>query len=212
MVTTVAVTDDHSLVREGLRALLATVEDLALVATAATAQEALRVTVTHRPDVLVLDIGLPDGSGVDVVRQLQRSAPETAVLMLTMYDDADSVLAAMRAGARGYVLKGAEPDDIIRAILDVAGGSVIFGPGVAGRALAYQEQPRPEPSFPALTTREREVLTLIATGLGNATIAARLGLSSNTIANHVTSIFSKLQVASRAEAIVKARDAGLGSP
>ena len=211
MVTRVAIADDHSLVREGLRALLATVEDLNLVATAATAAEALRVVVTARPDVLVLDLGLPDGSGIDVARQVRRAAPETAVLMLTMHDDADSVFAAMRAGAKGYVLKGAEPNDIIRAIQDVAAGSVIFGPGVAGRALAYLEQPHPEASFPTLTTREREVLALIAEGLGNATIASRLDISPNTIANHVTNIFVKLQVASRAEAIVKARDAGLGT-
>lgn len=209
--TRVAIADDHSLVREGLRALLATVEDLSLVATAATAAEALRVVVTARPDVLVLDLALPDGSGIDVAQQMRRAAPETAVLMLTMHDDADSVFAAMRAGAKGYVLKGAEPNDIIRAIQDVASGSVIFGPGVAGRALAYLEQPPPEVSFPTLTAREREVLALIAAGLGNATIASRLDISPNTIANHVTNIFAKLQVASRAEAIVKARDAGLGT-
>lgn len=211
MVTRVAVADDHSLLREGLRALLDTVEGLTLVATAATAKEAVKVTVAERPDVLVLDLGLPDGSGIDVARELRRVAPDTAVLMLTMYDDADSVFAAMRAGARGYVLKGAEPEDVIRAIQDVASGSVIFGPGVAGRALAYLEQPRPEDSFPTLTTREREVLTLIAEGIGNATIAARLGVSPNTVTNHVTSIFAKLQVATRAEAIVRAREAGLAS-
>jgi DNA-binding NarL/FixJ family response regulator len=209
-VTRVAVADDHSLVREGLRALLSTVADVTLVATASTAQEALRVAVTQHPDVLVLDIGLPDGSGIEVARELRRVAPDTAVLMLTMYDDADSVFAAMRAGARGYVLKGAEPADIIRAIQDVAAGSVIFGPGIASRALSYLEQPRPEQSFPTLTSREREVLTLIAAGLGNATIAEKLGISPNTIANHVSSIFGKLQVATRAEAIVKALDSGLG--
>jgi len=207
----VVVADDHAVVREGLRALLGAVDGFDLVGTASTGREAIRSAVTLRPDVLVLDINMPDGSGIDAARQLAQTAPDVAVLMLTMFDDDDSVFAAMRAGARGYVLKGADPEDIIRAIAGVAAGNAIFGPGVAQRAIGYLTAPRREqPPFEALTTREREVLNLIAAGLGNAAIAARLGVSPNTIANHISNIFAKLQVASRAEAIVQARNAGLG--
>jgi DNA-binding NarL/FixJ family response regulator len=134
-----------------------------------------------------------------------------AVLMLTMFDDDESVFAAMRAGALGYVLKGAVGDTVVRAIAAVAGGEAIFGPGVARRTLAYLSRPRTEePLFPELTPRERQVLGLIADGLGNATIAARLSLATATVNNHITSIFAKLQVATRAEAIVRARTSGLG--
>ncbi len=133
--------------------------------------------------------------------------------MLTMFDDDDSVFAAMRAGALGYVLKGADPEDIVRAIDSVAAQQAIFGPGLAQRLIAYLSAPRTsDPALPSLTPREREVLDLIAAGLGNATIAARLGISPNTIANHTSNIFAKLQVTSRAEAIVQARNVGLGVP
>jgi DNA-binding NarL/FixJ family response regulator len=132
--------------------------------------------------------------------------------MLTMFDDDDSVFAAMRAGALGYVLKGADPEDILRVIAGVAAGHAVFGPGIARRAIAHLSAPATaEVPFPALTPREREILDLIATGQGNATIAARLGLSPNTVSNHISNIFAKLQVASRAEAILRARDAGLGT-
>ena len=207
----VAVADDHSMVREGLRALLATVDELTCVGAAATAADAVRLAVTEKPDVLVLDINMPDGSGIDALVEFQRVVPTVAVLMLTMYDDDDSVFAAMRAGAMGYVLKGADPEEVLRAIRAVAAGNAILGPGVATRALAYLSGPhRDEPAFPTLTPREREVLDLIASGRGNARIAAQLGVSPNTIGNHVTNIFAKLHVASRAEAIVRAREAGLG--
>jgi len=210
MTVRVAIADDHAVVREGLRSLLAAVPGLELVSSVGTAREATRAAVTERPDVLVLDINMPDGSGIDVAGELARVAPDVHILMLTMFDDDDSVFAAMRAGAMGYVLKGADPEDIVRAIHAVAAGNAILGPGVASRTLAYMSARRDEPAFPTLTAREREVLDLIATGLGNAGIAARLGVSPNTVGNHVTSIFSKLHVASRAEAIVRAREAGLG--
>jgi DNA-binding NarL/FixJ family response regulator len=143
------------------------------------------------------------------LREIARVAPEVAVLMLTMFDDDESVFAAMRAGARGYVLKGAAPDNVIRAIAAVAAGEAIFGPGIARRALDYLAGPHPDKAaFPELTPREREVLDLIAAGLGNAAIALRLGLAAATVGNHITSIFAKLQVASRAEAIIRARSAG----
>ena len=183
-----------------------------LVGEAATGAEAVRAAVTLHPDVLIMDIQMPGMSGIDATREIGRVAPGVAVLMLTMFEDDESVFAAMRAGALGYVLKGASPTDMIRAIAAVAAGEAIFGTGVARRALTYLTAPRADTTaFPELTPREREVLDLIATGLGNAAIAARLGLAANTVSNHISNIFGKLQVASRAEAIVRARSAGLGS-
>ena len=211
MTLRIVVADDHSVVREGLRALLSAVEEYELVGTAATGAEAVKAAVTLRPDVLVMDIQMPDLTGIEATREIRRAAPTVAVLMLTMFDDDESVFAAMRAGALGYVLKGAAPESMIRAIAVVAGGEAIFGAGVATRALNYFSTPRADPTaFPELTPREREVLTLIASGLSNAAIASRLGLAANTVGNHISNIFAKLQVASRAEAIVRARSAGLG--
>lgn len=207
----IVVADDHGIVREGLGALLSAHDGYELVGTAATGTEAVRAAVTLHPDVLVMDIQMPDLTGIEATREIVRVAPDVAVLMLTMFDDDESVFAAMRAGARGYVLKGAAPDNVIRAIAAVAADEAIFGPGIARRALAYLSGPRAEQAaFPELTPREREVLDLIAAGLGNAAIAHRLGLATATVGNHITSIFAKLQVAGRAEAIIRARSAGLG--
>jgi DNA-binding NarL/FixJ family response regulator len=207
MTLRVVVADDHTVVREGVRALLSTVDGYEVVGTAGTGREAVRAAVTLRPDVIVMDIQMPQLSGIDATREIGRVAPDVAVLMLTMFEDDESVFAAMRAGALGYVLKGAAPDDMI----SVAAGEAIFGAGVARRALAYLTVPRTGTvAFPELTRREREVLDLIAGGLPNSAIATRLGLSPNTVGNHISSIFAKLQVASRAEAITRARTAGLG--
>ena len=206
----VVVADDHPLVREGLRAVLSSTDGYDLVATADTGAAALRETLIFRPDVLVLDIGMPDLSGIEVARRVTKAAPSVNVLMLTMFDDDDTLLAAIRAGALGYVLKGATAEETIRAIAAVAAGEAIFGPGLARRALQHISSPARQPTFPDLTQRERDVLELIASGLPNTTIAARLGLSPNTISNHISSIFAKLQVDSRAAAIVHARSAGLG--
>jgi DNA-binding NarL/FixJ family response regulator len=212
MTLRIVVADDHGIVREGLGALLSAHDGYDLVGTAATGAEAVRAAVTLGPDVLVMDIQMPGLNGIDATREVARVAPGVAVLMLTMFDDDESVFAAMRAGARGYVLKGAAPDNVIRAIAAVAAGEAIFGPGVARRALAYLSRPHADrTAFPQLTPREREVLTLIAAGLGNAAIAARLSLAPATVGNHITSIFAKLQVTSRAEAIIQARSAGLGT-
>ena len=212
MTLTIVVADDHAVVRAGLGALLSAVDGYELIGEVATGTDAVRAAVTLHPDVLVMDIQMPGMSGIDATREIGRVAPDVAVLMLTMFEDDESVFAAMRAGALGYVLKGASPSDMIRAIAAVAAGEAIFGTGVARRALTYLTAPRADTTaFPELTPREREVLDLIASGLGNAAIAARLGLAANTVSNHISNIFGKLQVASRAEAIVRARSAGLGT-
>ncbi|MEU8402601.1 response regulator transcription factor [Nonomuraea sp. NPDC048892] len=210
---TVLLADDHPIVRSGLRALLGSIDGLTVVGDAADGREAVRQAVTLHPDVLVMDIQMPDLDGIAATRQIARDAPDVAVLMLTMYHDDDSVFAAMRAGARGYLLKGAEQDEIVRAIRAVAAGEAIFGPGVAQRVLGFFSAPPPaEVPFPQLTDRERDVLDLIADGRPNGEIGRRLGISPKTVANHISSIFAKLQVADRAEAIIRARDAGLGRP
>jgi DNA-binding NarL/FixJ family response regulator len=208
----VVVADDHPVVRDGLRALFASLPHTELVGEAATGREAVRAAVTLRPEVLVMDLRMPDLDGVAATAEIARAAPGVAVLMLTMFEDDDSVFAAMRAGARGYLVKGASQEEISHAITAVAAGGAIFGPGVARRVLTYfATPPRPDDEpFPELTPREREVLDLIAAGLPNAAIATRLGLAGKTVGNHVSSIFAKLQVATRAEAIIRARDGGLG--
>jgi DNA-binding NarL/FixJ family response regulator len=212
MTVRVVVADDHPIVRDGLRALLGSLPDVEMVGEATTGREAVRSAVTDRPDVIVMDLRMPDLDGTTATAEICRVAPDVAVLVLTMLDDDDSVFAAMRAGARGYLVKGASQQEIIRAITAVAAGEAIFGPGVARRVLRYFASPpaAAQPAFPELSPREREVLDLIAGGLTNAAIAGRLGLSAKTVGNHTSAIFAKLQVAGRAEAIIRAREAGLG--
>jgi DNA-binding NarL/FixJ family response regulator len=209
----VVVADDHPIVRAGLAALLSSLPDMEVAGTATTGREAIReVVVTSRPDVALLDLKMPDLDGIAATREISRVAPEVGVLVLTMYDDDDSVFAAMRAGARGYLVKGVEQEDIARAIRSVAAGEAIFGPGVAQRVLGFLTAPPPkaEAPFPQLSQREHDILDLLAAGLNNAGIADRMGIAPKTVANNVSSIFTKLQVADRAQAIVRARDAGLG--
>jgi DNA-binding NarL/FixJ family response regulator len=212
----VLIADDHPIVREGLAALLTSVPGFQVVASARTGREAVREVVLHQPDVALLDLQMPDLDGFGATRQIQRAAPDVAVLVLTMHADDDSVFTAMRAGARGYLVKGAEQDEILGAIRAVAAGEAIFGPGVAQRVLAFfsgaAAAPAPTGAFAGLTQREAVILDLLAAGLSNAEIGHRLGLAAKTVANHVSSIFTKLQVAGRSQAIVKARDAGLGRP
>jgi DNA-binding NarL/FixJ family response regulator len=209
----VVVADDHPVVRDGLAALLRFQPAMTVVETVADGRAAVRAAVTLRPDVLVMDIQMPGINGVDATAQITRLAPTVAILVLTMFDDDDSVFAAMRAGASGYILKGAEQDQIIRAIRGVADGDAIFGPGIARRVLGYLSVPaRPTVSFPQLTTREREVLDLLAAGLSNTAIGSRLSLASKTVSNHISAILVKLQAASREEAVSQARAAGLGQP
>src|SRR5215218_1245384 len=213
MTVRVLIADDHPLVRQGLKAALAPMPDVEVVASATTGKEAIREAVLHRPDVVVMDLQMPELNGIEATRELARAVPTTAVLVLTMFDDDDSVFAAMRAGARGYVLKGAEQQEIARAITAVAAGEAIFGPAVAARVLTFfATPPAPPTPFPELTARERQVLDLLAAGRSNHQIAERLGLSAKTVANHVSAVFGKLQVADRTQAILRARDAGLGQP
>ncbi|MEU9449235.1 response regulator transcription factor [Streptomyces sp. NPDC048277] len=213
----VVLADDHPVVRTGLSALLESVREggtpaVRVVGVAASGREAVRAAVTLRPHVVVMDIRMPDLNGIEATREIGRVAPSVAVLMLTMVEEDDSVFAAMRAGARGYVLKGAGQDEIVRAIRAVAAGEAIFGPGVARRVLGRLSHPHPQPALgPELTPRERDVLTLIARGSSNATVAARLGLSPKTVSNHMSTVLAKLGVADRAEAAAWAREAGLGT-
>jgi DNA-binding NarL/FixJ family response regulator len=208
----VLICDDHPIVRAGLDALLGSLPDIEVVAVVADGQAAVREVVTLRPDVAILDLSLPGLDGIAATREIVRVAPQVAVLMLTMHEDDESVFSAMRAGARGYLVKGVEQEDILRAIRSVAAGEAIFGPGVAQRVLGFLTTPRGGTTvpFPELTPRESEVLDLLAAGLNNPAIAHRLDISPKTVANNVSAIFAKLQVADRAQAIIRARDAGLG--
>jgi DNA-binding NarL/FixJ family response regulator len=207
----IVVADDHPMVRDGLRTLFDSYPDTELISEAGTGREAVRAAVVERPDVLIMDLGMPDMDGFAATAEIGRVAPQVAVLVLTMSDDDDTVFAAMRAGARGYLVKGATKEEILRAVTAVAAGEAIFGPGVAQRVLSYFNAPHQQQDpFPQLTPREREVLDLLAGGLSNSAIATQLGLSSKTVNNNTSSIFTKLAVAGRTEAIIRARDAGLG--
>jgi len=199
----VVVADEQPVVRRGLGALLSRNAAIAVAGEAATAREALRMAVLHRPDVLVLDSGLPGGHVDATVREVRRAAPGTAVLVFTAADDEDTVIAAVRAGARGYLLKNGTDDSIVRAVVALAHGETVLGPGVADRLIGRIGS-RPaqfQDMFPELTAREQDVLELVAAGMGNTAIAARLHLSPKTIANHISVIFGKLRVTSRASAI-----------
>ncbi len=208
----VMVVDDHPIFRVGMTALLSSLEGIEVAAEADSEQSAVEVAATSQPDVVIMDLHLGESSGVEATRRLVADRPELGVLVVTMLDDDDSVFAAMRAGARGYLLKGASPDEIERALRAVANGEVLLAPGIAARAMSYMAGIRtggPVP-FPELTEREREVLDLVAGGLDNLSISRRLSVSSKTVRNHLSNILTKLQVADRAQAIVRAREAGLG--
>jgi DNA-binding NarL/FixJ family response regulator len=209
----VLIADDHAAFRSGLRAALDTAGDVVVVGEAATGADALRRCATLAPDVVLMDVNMPDVDGIEATRRIVDAAPHVAVLVLTMHDDDDTVFAAVRAGARGYLLKGAQRTELLRAIRAVVAGEAIFGPGVARRLVAFFARPAPAAAtaFPELTEREREILELIAAGRSNTEITTSLVLSPKTVRNHVSNIFSKLQVRDRAEAIVRAREAGLGT-
>jgi DNA-binding NarL/FixJ family response regulator len=205
--------DDHGAFRDGLRALLDTVEGLEVTGDAGSGDEAVTRAAELQPDVVLMDVRMPGLDGIEATRRIVATSPHIAVLALTMYEDDESVFSALRAGARGYLLKGADRAEIVRAIRAVASGEAIFGPTIARRLIAFFAAPRAglAPAvFPELTAREREILELIARGMNNAAITQRLVLSPKTVRNHISNIFSKLQVADRAEAIVRAREAGMG--
>jgi DNA-binding NarL/FixJ family response regulator len=207
----VLVVDDHPLFRFGLCAALAQRDDIEVVGEAAGGQAAIAAASGTSPDVVVMDLHLPDLGGVEATRAITNAHPHIGVLVLTMFDDSESVFNAMRAGARGYLLKGAEPDELVRAVQAVARGEAIFGQSIAAQVLRYFNGLNASTvSFPELTAREREVLELIAAGRNNTQIAQVLSLSGKTVRNHVSIIFGKLRVADRAQAIVRAREAGLG--
>ena len=209
----VLIADDHPLFRDGIRTLLLASPDMQLVGEAENSNEVIQLAAQLQPDVILMDIQMPGMNGIEATRQIVYASPHIAVLMVTMFDDDQSVFSAMRAGARGYVLKGAKHDEMQRAIRAAANGEAIFSPTVAARMMDFFASIRPakQPQiFPELSEREREILDLIAQGYKNPEIAERLVLSAKTVRNYVSNILSKLQVADRAQAILKARDAGLG--
>jgi DNA-binding NarL/FixJ family response regulator len=207
----VLIADDHPLFRDGVRTLLQSVPETEVVGEASTGEEAMTQAATLQPDVILMDLHMPGQNGIEATRAILRVSPHIGILVLTMFEEDDSVFAAMRAGARGYLLKGADQAEILRAIHAVSHGEAIFSPAIAERLRQYfaalGQAPHSQ-SFPDLTDREREVLGLIAQGHSNGEIASRLVLSQKTVRNHVSNIFSKLQVADRAQAIIRAREAG----
>jgi DNA-binding NarL/FixJ family response regulator len=211
----ILVADDHPVVRGGLVALLRTIDGFEVVGEAPDGESAVREAHLTRPDIVLMDVRMPGLDGVEATRRIRAAVPSTRVLMLTMYDDDSTVFTAMQAGAQGYLLKEAEQEEIVRAVRGVVSGEAIFGPGVAERVLGYFADPptarSPDYPFPQLTERERVVLELLARGRHTTEIGAELFLSPKTVSNNLTAIFAKLQVAGRAEAIVRAHERGVGS-
>jgi DNA-binding NarL/FixJ family response regulator len=208
------IVDDHPLFRQGLRTVLAAVDDLEVVGEATDGEQAIALSERLQPDLVLMDIRLPVVNGIEATRRILHASPQVRVLMLTMFEDDASVFTAMRAGARGYVLKDADKDDIVRAVSAVGRGEAIFSPDIATRIVDFFATTRPaapREAFPTLTEREREILHLLANGQSNAEIAGQLTLSTKSVSNYVSNILSKLQVADRATAILRAREAGLGS-
>lgn len=209
------IADDHTLVRQGLSALLTAVPDIKVVAEAATGAEAIARADETQPDVILMDLQMPGIHGLEATRRILENHPGLGIIVVTMLDDDGSVFAAMRAGARGYILKGADKADLLKTIRAVAAGEALFGAGIARRFMNFFNdlgRPSNQPTlpFPELTERERAILGLIAAGQGNAAIAEQLSISPKTVSNHISNIFNKLQVADRAQAAIRAREAGLG--
>jgi len=208
----VLIADDHPLFRKGLRALLATRPEFEVIGEATTGSEAVELAAALQPQLVLMDLQMPEGIGIGATRDVLRSSPHVRVLMITLFEDDASVFAALRAGARGYILKDADEDEMVRAILAISSGEAIFSPSIATRVLAYFATPQPSAHlqvFPSLTEREREILILIAQGHSNLAIAERLVLSPKTVRNYVSEIFGKIQVVDRTQAALRARDAGL---
>ena len=209
----VLIADDHPLFREGMRGRLDRVADIEVVGEAASGDEAVELAHKLEPDIILMDIKMPGLNGIEATREIQRANPQIGILVLTMFEDDDSVFAAMRAGAKGYLLKDSGGEGVVHAIRAVASGEAVFGPGVAERIIGYFSAPRaaaPQRAFPELTEREEEVLSLVAQGKSYREIARQLFVSLKTVINHVSNILLKLQVADRAQAVIRARDAGMG--
>jgi DNA-binding NarL/FixJ family response regulator len=209
----VLIADDHPLFRDGMRGLLGSLPDMEVVGEASSGEQAIELARELQPDVILMDIKMPGINGIEATREILHTSPRIGVLVVTMFEDDDSVFAAMRAGARGYLLKDSSGQEVGHAIRAVASGEAIFGPGVAQRLISFFSAPSPAVSlrtFPELTAREEEVLSLVAQGKSNQQIAKELFLSLKTVRNHVSNIFLKLQVADRAQAVIRAREAGLG--
>lgn len=209
----IVVADDHPLFRKGLVTMLTAIPDMEVVGQASGGREAVEVALGTDADLVLMDLQMPDGGGLTAIRELCGRRPDLRILVISLFEDADSVFLALQAGARGYVLKDADEDGLLRAIRGVAAGEAIFSPAIRSRVLSWFSTPRSsrEEIFPVLTPREREVLEEIARGHANATIARHLSVSPKTVANHVSNIFAKLQVPDRSSAIVRAREAGLGA-
>jgi DNA-binding NarL/FixJ family response regulator len=210
----VLVAEDHPLFRKGMIALLSAVPEFEVVGEARTGEEAVARASELRPDVVLMDLQMPVVNGIEATRRILRDNPSVRVLVVTLFEDEESVFMALRAGARGYVLKDADEEEVVLSIRAVGKGEAIFSPAIATRVLAYfAASPQggvPPQAFPTLTDREREILKLIAQGHPNPSIARVLSLSTKTVGNYVSNIFTKLQVADRAQAIIRAREAGLG--
>jgi DNA-binding NarL/FixJ family response regulator len=211
-VITVVLADDHPLVRQGLAAVLGATDDIEVVGEASDGRDAVRLAVEVGPDVIVMDLQMPELHGIDATREIVTRRPSTAVLVLTMFEDDDTVFTAVRAGAAGYLLKGANGADIVTAVRAAAAGQAVFGTALARRLSTWFASPPPayDAPFPELTARERSILDELAAGRTNAEIGERLQLSAKTVANNVSSILNKLHLTQRGQAIVKAREAGLG--
>jgi DNA-binding NarL/FixJ family response regulator len=207
---TVVIADDHPLFRQGLRSALDATAGIVVVGEAEDGTTAVTITTQLEPDIVLMDIQMPGLSGIEATRRILAERPETNILVLTMFDDDSSVYAAVRAGARGYLLKGADQEDVERAIRTVASGGAVFGNAIAAKLITYFDSNRNRP-FPELTPREHDVLQHLANGLNNQAIADELNLSLKTVRNNVSSIFTKLRVADRAQAITRAHESGLGT-
>ena len=213
----VLIADDHALFREGVRALLNAMPDIEIVGEAPDGETAITQVKSTQPDVILMDVNMPRLNGIEATRLILNSHPDLGIIIVTMLEDDVSVFAAMKAGARGYILKGAHHEEVLQAIRTVAGGQAVFGPAVAARMMTFfqsldatPKSAAPTDAFPELTARERDVLQLISSGASNKDIAEKLFISGKTVSNHITNIFSKLQVANRAQAVLRARDVNLG--
>jgi DNA-binding NarL/FixJ family response regulator len=210
----ILVAEDHPLFRKGMISLLSSVPEFEVIGEAATGEEAVVRAAQLQPDVILMDLQMPQVNGIEATRRILQESPSVRILVVTLFEDEDSVFMALRAGARGYVLKDADEEDVVHAIRAVGKGEAIFSPAVASRVLAYfaASPPggAPPQAFPTLTEREREILNLIAQGHPNPSIARHLSLSTKTVGNYVSNIFTKLRVADRTQAIIRAREAGLG--